>query len=300
MAWNEVKVRVGIVLGWIQLLCILAGFGFAAFVLGRVLSPPELSSSDLLEVLALLAGSAALGLAAAVCLAALSFIMSGTFRMLPASKRRLQWTAILCVPLLTVFGARTFFLFSLSDTGQLMRDRQVTGAIHSKEMPTAPKTGSETESDPETPPFTKKHTTSDDYTLFTHKTTGAAITCGHVEGVDMLCVTVLKGWFLASARWDTNCKPNTEVAPEVFCVGSGDAAHTTLRVENPDWDGSLTNLNWEFDSSGFAVDIQFGLWHKRWALDTLRRVDAGLASKGVERPDPALVPDVLNVFVYEY
>ena len=222
MSGDEVKDRASFVLTWVQLLLIIAGLGAAGFVLGIVLFDQDFSRRHLTEALFFIAGFPTAGLVAALFLATLSYIMLGTFRVLPLWKRGVQWLAILAIPLLVLTAVRVFFLF----TAEPHVEKQQSTTV-------SPEASEEDESEPQ-------RFTTEQYglrrALFTHNETGNVMACQtQAGGSDHICVTVLDGWFIATATWEVDCVPNTEIAPEVHCTDMGTIGYTTLRVERPEW-----------------------------------------------------------------
>ena len=136
----------------------------------------------------------------------------------------------------------------------------------------------------------------------TNRVTDAFVVVENVAEYDLnkgypfsIAVTVLQGRFTASAYWKMDCEPNTIVADKIACLESGNYAYSTFRVEDPEWDSDLygrSNINWEFNSSGFAVDEEF--W--RWPLNEARQKDASQLSLDTDRPDPSDVKHVMAYF----
>lgn len=111
---------------------------------------------------------------------------------------------------------------------------------------------------------------------------------------DFIAVTVLYRQLIASAYWELDCEPNKTISDNIVCSDSGESAHATLRVEQPQWEGSsyTRNINWKFNSSGFLVEEDFG----KWPLNEARQKDAFQLSHDVDRPSPIDVKHVLHYF----
>ena len=99
---------------------------------------------------------------------------------------------------------------------------------------------------------------------------------------------------IASAYWELDCEPNKTISDNIVCSDSGESAHATLRVEQPQWEGSsyTRSINWKFNSSGFLVEEDFG----KWPLNEARQKDAFQLSHDVDRPSPIDVKHVLHYF----
>ena len=255
--------RLGIVLNWVQAICLVSGLTGAV----GSLTVFVFDSSD--DWLAIALASAAFGVGGAILIAAISFIIASEFRILPATHRGYVKVSLMGFPLLAILMAVGFnadFSSSTKSTGKVVY------------------------LDPEPEPEPELWFDETPLGLgrfgLTNKETGAYMivdtdpTLKSDGGPENIFVTVLDGWLVATARWDIKCEPKLELAVGITCEHSGEHAYATLRVSKPEWDKYSGNLYWEMDSAGYRVDERL----TSYPLDTARQVDASLSAKGVGRP----------------
>ena len=109
---------------------------------------------------------------------------------------------------------------------------------------------------------------------------------------DFIAATVLYRQLIASAYWEMDCEPNKTIADKFVCSQSGESAHASFRVEEPQWDSGNTgnNITWKFNSSGFLVEENF----YEWPLNEARQKDAFQLSHDIDRPSPQEVTHVMH------
>ena len=274
--------RFGLVMSWLPapfvlIATLISSYALVGFIYGG-------ADDDFLFLLlvALLCGVFSLALAAA------GYIVSGEFRFFPPLYARRIKQAVLLSPFAMIAG-----LVILVESTQVEHKAKTESAP--VDVTTTQPERVEENWYEETPLGKRKF-------AMTNRVTDAFVVVENVAEYDLnkgypfsIAVTVLQGRFIASAYWKMDCEPNTIVADKIACLESGNYAYSTFRVEDPEWDSDRygrSNINWEFNSSGFAVDEEF--W--RWPLNEARQKDASQLSLNVARPSPTDIAHVMEYF----
>lgn len=269
---NPALLRTALVLQWIQFAVILVALGIALLFLSGFILIGDAEMA--LFGLAFLVG----GPAIALVMAAIAFIASGDFRMLPPNKARAQRMAFVAVPLVTLMAA---VLIDQSNERKQAAE-QVAEATQKPWERDWSKPQPEPESEWEITSVTDVNYQR--YGSFKHSVTGRVVIQRKFRGADepeYIQATVVDGWLIARAKWSQPCKPGTSIAEGVTCNENGDAFVANFRMQNPDWD-SYSSLRWEMDVSGYKVSERF----LSWPLEKSRQADAAIKAAGGPMPDP--------------
>jgi hypothetical protein len=253
--------RLANVIHWIQFIVVLSAGAAAGLFLAVGLFSDGREAKGILMV-----GLAAwpAGALSAVVLAGIAYIFSGQFRVLPTPYRGPQFVAFAAIPLLIFGVTKAFFPGEVVNDDDWSEYGTVVPPLEKYELD-----------------YSRKRL-RDDRTEYIHNSTGSYLIIDvEPEGPDAIAATVVNGWFIATAHWEVECEPMSQVAQDVTCNSVGDEAYATLKLEKPAW-GDY-DFEWDFDSSGYRISENF----YQWPLDKARQVDAAQISKGAERPNVA-------------
>lgn len=271
--------RFGVVMSWIQAIAIIVGLSVSFLLF--VIAAYEGWEGDYLLIAAIWGlGGCLFGF----LLAAIAYIVSGRFSILPLSHLQLTKKLIVGTPLAVALAA--FIVLEANKETHTYEDAGTGNYFDRFDEVEAEETLNEEE---ET--WYEETALGESRSGYTNKETGEYLiidTDPEGSGLWFIAAGVIDDWLITSAVWQTSCQPEASLSNRVKCSGDGEYAYSTRKIKSPDWE-DYDEMRWKMDEAGFVVDEKLS-W---WPLDKARQIDAGLNSKGVRRPDPEQVEHIL-------